>query len=73
MIRYPRMREKIVEVATSALKKYLKETIKMIETLLQLEQWINTNHPDFLAVKILAQQQARPESMSSNVLTFTFS
>lgn len=63
--RFPRLRERIVDVATSVLKRSLKETNKMIDTLIKLElSWINTSHPDFAAVNILMQQQ--PPSSSSS-------
>jgi dynamin 1-like protein len=59
--RFPKLRERIVDVATSVLKRSLKETTKMIDTLIKLElSWINTSHPDFTAVNILMQQQPPP-------------
>jgi len=61
LMRYRRMREKIVEVATSTLRKHLKETNNLIETILKLEMWINTNHPEFVAVNVLAQAASTSE------------
>jgi hypothetical protein len=56
MLRFRRLREKILEVSTGSLKKSLKETNRMVDTLIKLElSWINTNHPDFVGVNVLSQ------------------
>ena len=55
--RYRRLREKITEVSTKALKQRLKEVNALIEVMVGLEVgFINTSHPDFVGVSALHQR-----------------
>jgi dynamin 1-like protein len=85
LARYRRLREKITEVSTKALKQRLKEVNSLIEVMVGLEVgFINTSHPDFVGVNALhhrnddrdrqidSQMEAASSSSSSSGGIFGF-
>lgn len=54
LVRYRRLREKVTEVSTKALKAKLKEVNQLIDVMVGLEVgFINTSHPDFIGFNVL--------------------
>lgn len=52
LTRFPRLRERVLEVSTKVTKKCLKETNRCIENFFDFEtSYINTNHPDFEQIR----------------------
>lgn len=66
LTRFPNLREKLVEVVGSLLRKSVAPTQMMVTNLIQIElSYVNTNHPDFIgggrAVSELMRQMAEEE------------
>lgn len=55
LVRFRRLREKVTEISTKALKSKLKEVNQLIDLMVSLEVgFINTSHPDFLGLNVLS-------------------
>jgi len=59
LMRFWKLREKVMDVSNEMLRKMLKETHQMINTTVDLElAYINTSHPDFIGLKLLLNKDA---------------
>jgi len=58
LVRFWRLKDKVIDEASNILRKALKETQAMINTTIDLEMaYINTSHPDFIGLKLLLSQE----------------
>jgi replication fork clamp-binding protein CrfC len=82
LVRYHKLRERVIEVANTLLQKCRKPTVEMVQNLINIElAFINTSHPDFLGsegaiasvVEALAERKLsqRQQHAGTNMTTTT--